>query len=97
MEKHMAKITRFNSGLITIIFILLTLCLYQSSRYTAHMAYHISPDYLPYWFHVSMILMLFSMTLAVASAMVCICWTTQKEPSSNPEPVSEELINRWEP
>lgn len=88
----MKHITRFNSGLFVIIFILLTICLYQSNRYTAHMAYHISPDYLPYWFHVSMILMLFSMTIAIISAMIFICWTPQ-----NKEPVADDLVNRWEP
>jgi len=56
------------------------------------MAYHISPDYLPYWFHVSMILMLFSMTIAIISAMIFICWTPQ-----NKEPVADDLVNRWEP
>lgn len=82
MEKHMEKITRFNSGLIAIIFGLLSICFYQSARYTAHMAYHVSPDYLPYWFHISMILMLFSLVLTVIPTMVFICWTPQNKIST---------------
>lgn len=87
----MKHLTKFNSGLIAIIFVLLTAVFFQSGRYSAHMAYHDTLD-VPVWFHIALGLMIISLTGAVIATMVCICWTPQKK-----EPVTEDLINRWEP
>lgn len=87
----MKHITRFNSGLIAIIFALLTANFFQSGRYTAHMAYHVTLD-VPIWFHISALLMIISSIGCFIATMVCICWTPQ-----NKVPVAEDLVKRWEP
>lgn len=86
MQKLLQNITRFNSGLIAIIFGLLSICLFQSARYTAHMAYHISPDYLPIWFHICLVLTLLSLMFLVVFTMIAICWT----PKNNVAVVEEK-------
>jgi uncharacterized membrane protein YidH (DUF202 family) len=84
----MKHITRFNSGLIAIIFALLAIVFFQSVRYSAHIEYHVSKD-LPIWFHIGFVLMLVSIVFSTLFCLVAWAYTPHNNLQTNAEETTE--------